>query len=507
MYESFFGLRERPFSAAPIAKRYFPAQAAEDARHTLLRCIERAEGVGLLIGPAGCGKSLLCQVLAEQFRSRLSVALLASGQLCTRRALLQAILFELGLPYRGMEEGELRLSLVDYLAPRSPGNAAPVPSGLLLIVDEAHTLPLRLMEELRLLTNLVRNGQPRVRLILAGGPQLEERFASPKLEALNQRVVARCYLQSLDRQQTCDYIRHQIDQVGGNADQLFTADALEAVHHATDGIPRLINQVCDHALLLAFANEVRQVNAAGVEEAWSDLQQLPAPWNSADGASQDELGVIEFGSLDDEGPAAVPFRVAQAVGDPTGPLHQLDQIQAHIADIDDDFTPAGSIHPEIELDMQSPASSFQSQFEDEQIVFDRYTTIETDVLANCPKVRSSESGELGALLTDAAAPVRPKVAVAAQSWPGGIPDEPSAAPGRATRKTTRIEPAAEAIKPAAPVAAPSATPASKSQTELPEPDDSDLIVIEDTVESTPAPVSARVRRREYRQLFAQLRGR
>src|SRR5262245_42919520 len=151
MYESFFGFSHRPFAAAPSAKCYFPGHAAEAARQTLARVIDRAEGVGLLTGPAGTGKSLLCQVLAEQFRRSHQVALLASGQLCTRRALLQSILFELGLPFRGLEEGDLRLSLVDHLSPR--GRLAVVPntapaqtpavaqSPLLLLVDEAHTLP------------------------------------------------------------------------------------------------------------------------------------------------------------------------------------------------------------------------------------------------------------------------------------------------------------------------------------------------------------------------------
>src|SRR5258708_400356 len=101
MYESFFQLNERPFSAAPRLDRYFPARAIEAARQTLTRCIERAEGAALLVGPSGSGKSLLCQLLADQFQSSFAVALLANGRLSSRRALLQAILFELGLPYRG----------------------------------------------------------------------------------------------------------------------------------------------------------------------------------------------------------------------------------------------------------------------------------------------------------------------------------------------------------------------------------------------------------------------
>ena len=165
-------------------------------RGRLWYAAQRAEGIGLVTGPAGTGKTLLCQVLAEQSRGQLEVALLASGRFNTRRSLLQAILFELGLPYREMEEGDLRLSLIDHLSPRGGTSQ----SGLLLIVDEAHALPLRLLEELRLITNLVRNGQARVRLVLSGSPQLEERLASPKMTSFNQRVTARCYLEcSIER--------------------------------------------------------------------------------------------------------------------------------------------------------------------------------------------------------------------------------------------------------------------------------------------------------------------
>ncbi len=295
MYEQFFGLNDRPFATAPAVKRYFAAGPAEAARSALLRCADRAEGIGLLVGPAGAGKTLLCQVLADQLRNRFGIVQLASGRICTRRNLFQAILFELGLPYRDMEEGELRLSLTDYTMNRAPHTA-----GLLLIVDEAHTLPLRLLEEVRLLTNLARNGQPRVRLILAGAAKLEERLASPKLESFNQRIAVRCYLQSFSYDETVAYLKATIGSVGGKWEQVFSADALDAVYRATDGIPRLINQVCDHALMLSFVAGVRRLDKSGIEEAWSDLQQLPTPWNGDDGAPEAAPDIIEFGALDDE---------------------------------------------------------------------------------------------------------------------------------------------------------------------------------------------------------------
>lgn len=157
--------------------QYFPAGTIENARTTLARCIQRGEGAGLVIGPSGTGKTLLCLTLAEQFRHSFEVAMLASGRLSTRRALFQAILYELGRPYRYMDEGELRLAVVDYLTSSDDASR-----GMLLLVDEAHTLPLRLLEEIRLLSNVSRNGQSLVRLVLLGSAVLEERFASPKLD-------------------------------------------------------------------------------------------------------------------------------------------------------------------------------------------------------------------------------------------------------------------------------------------------------------------------------------
>ena len=166
MYDGCFGLNRRPFASVPQIDHYFPATAIEGARTTLARCIQRGEGAGLVIGPSGTGKTLLCLLLAEQFRRSFQVVMLNSGRLSTRRALFQAILYELGRPYRGLDEGEARLAVVDYLM-AGDGSSR----GMVLLVDESHTLPLRLLEEIRLLTNLVQGSQPLVRLVLAGGEE------------------------------------------------------------------------------------------------------------------------------------------------------------------------------------------------------------------------------------------------------------------------------------------------------------------------------------------------
>jgi type II secretory pathway predicted ATPase ExeA len=294
MYETFFELQHRPFPSVPASDYYMPFETIESARATIERVIDRAEGPALVMAPAGMGKTLLCHLIAKRFHEEFCVAILANTKLCSRRALLQNILFELNLPFRDMEEGELRLSLLDYLEPeQSTGR------GLLLIVDEAHTVPLPLLEELRLITNFVRNGEPRVRLLLAGSAGLEERFAHPKMASFQQRVAARCYLHSLDSQEVREYVQGQLFRAGPGRVN-FTDEAYRAVHSASDGIPRLVNQICDHALLLASAGGVLTIDAAGIEEAWADLQQLPTPW-TADESQQSGEHFIEFGTLDDEG--------------------------------------------------------------------------------------------------------------------------------------------------------------------------------------------------------------
>jgi type II secretory pathway predicted ATPase ExeA len=133
--------------AAPRVDFYHPAREIDAALQAIERAVRRAEGIGLVVGPAGTGKSLLLAKLAEHLRDDFDVALLSGARICTRRALWQAVLAEIGEPYRGLDEGELRINIVE----RIRGLAA-TGSGLVILVDEAHTLPTRLIEELRLLT-------------------------------------------------------------------------------------------------------------------------------------------------------------------------------------------------------------------------------------------------------------------------------------------------------------------------------------------------------------------
>ncbi len=385
MYDTFFGFKHRPFSSVPQADQYFPAATIEAARIALSRCIQRGEGVGVVIGPTGTGKTLLCRMLSEHSKKTFPVAELSCGRLSSRRSLYQAILYGLGQPYRGMDEGELRLSLVDYLTlGKGPHR------GMVLIVDEAHTLPLRLLDEIRMLTNLADQGQPLVRLLLAANGSLEERLAGPKMDSFNQRISARCYLEAFNRSETQDYIHAQINATGGCGVDLFPEDACQSIYQATDGVPRLINQLCDHALLVAFVAGRRIIQPANVEEAWADLQQLPTPWNGD--AQHEQGGVIEFGRFDDtpdestrptaaESPEFPSLRVAEDFEESTAGSFEIgsqsSQTQPGSAAGEDEFQPTGTFTPEIELVLEDTDHPFQEEFEHEEVITDRYAPSDT----------------------------------------------------------------------------------------------------------------------------------
>jgi type II secretory pathway predicted ATPase ExeA len=371
---------ERPFVAAPDPDRYFPAVVIEESRRRLTRCIERGEGPALLVGGTGTGKSLLLEVLARQFSSKMTTVLLAGAQLCTRRALQQSILFQLGLPYRQLEEGDLRLSLLEFLRPLEGK-----PRKLLLLVDEADSLPTRLLEELRALTNISYKGEMLVGLVLVGCATLEERFAEPELEVFAQRLAHRCYLAPFSREETFQYLRAQVAAVGIDPAKLFAQDGLEAIYIATDGVPRLINQIGDQLVWLVGETGYAPIDAAIVQQAWSELQQIPAPWNLT--ATEELNCPVEFGELslpsaDDELPASIPINGARFGA--YGEDNELFEPVPAADSIADQFT-------ELETTAQAytaplARNPFAEDFASEEVVFDQYLQFEEQMLSAAPKV-------------------------------------------------------------------------------------------------------------------------
>jgi type II secretory pathway predicted ATPase ExeA len=367
MYEAYFGFTDSPFPTGPRTSWYVPNAAMEEARENLVRCVQRAAGPAVAIGPAGIGKTLLSLLIVEQLQENMDVVRLECGRVSSRRALLQSILHGLRFPFRGMGEGELRLSLIDHLG--GPQTSA---EGVLLVVDEAHTLPLRVLEEVRLLSNLIVEGKPKIRVILLGCPLLEERLAAGRMELFSQRLSARCYLTALGRDATREYVGGRIQRSGGTPTDCITDAALKAVYDATEGIPRLINQLCDHAFLLAYAGDHRIVEEWGIREAWADLQRLPVPSDFRGSAQEGErrLGIVEFGELDDDS-AAPEFARYDAEPSPGIRLNPYESSAETLDDPGDDFVPAATIGPRTELVFDDFRDPFGESFDREEVIVDR----------------------------------------------------------------------------------------------------------------------------------------
>jgi len=516
MYEAFFKFRTRPFSPVPQPKNYFETEVSENARRSLERVIERGEGPGLVIGPPGIGKTLLCHLLAEKFKGPFAVAFLTGGRLKSCQALLQQVHYELGLEYRGLDEGELRLSLIDFLEPTVDG-----PQGLLLIIDEAHSLPFRLLDEVRLITNLIRDGEPRVRVVLAGGPVLEERFASPKLQSFAQRIAARCYLEPLNRAETYGYVRAQLAGAGGDATKLIDDEALQSVYRATDGIPRLINQICDHALVLAALGGEPQLTCEAIDEAWADLQQLPAPWTPGAVCEDGGSAIVEFGHLRDEGdtPEAIPFRHDERpVPQPTLPMARP---VLHVEPSHAEKLPAKVLEPEVDLDFPEFGDPFSEEFAEEELVLNQYAA-DVEIFADVPRVSSWEGRQIGSLLETqrtqpprhSATMLQPNISESADTIPTFtaasdpvLPDEleePGAAAIEFTFSAAKqsdspsdIESFTEPVPPASP------QPAVKPVA-LPPAQRTKIVIEEPTPPKRPT-AAAKPRPGEFRQLFSKLR--
>lgn len=274
MYEASFGLKRRPFAATPDATCFLNAAPVQAALDELIVCVEQGQGIAVLTAPAGTGKTLLCERLRQELDDRFETVLLRHASFLTRRALLQTVLCELNYAYNHPSEQELRLELFPAIRALQPKREA-----LVLICDEAHQLNDSLLEELRILADFAEAGRPLVRLVLVGQLSLEEKLTQPSLEAFNQRIRAQVNLATFDQAGSLDYIDYRLTWAGGRTDEIFTPEALNLIARASDGVPRCINQLADHTLLLGFVAEQRPVTEALVREALSDLRQLPLHWN------------------------------------------------------------------------------------------------------------------------------------------------------------------------------------------------------------------------------------
>lgn len=380
MYEAFFQLQRRPFASTPDPACWFHCERYQAALDELLVCAEQGQGIGILVGPAGVGKTLVCERLIREIGEPFISVLLRHATFHSRRSFLQTLLSELAQPFDKGTEQELRLALLPVL--RGLGQAG---RALLLVVDEAHELSEPLLEELRILSDLAEDGKPLVRLVLSGQSGLEDKLAHPQLQALSQRIRAHVVLTSLNQAESLDYLDYRITWAGGRLTELFTEEALPQITRAADGIPRCLNQLCDHALLLAYVAEESPVSAKTMADAFEDLRHLPLAWQPAAMSStpsstwQSDFSapistpqheVLEFGALPD---------VDAGDRDDMPPLDEIptDFVEEHVES--DQFPNDSWASAEVEAEALSEDSGVDAtvtQAWQEEVVQDRYTALD-----------------------------------------------------------------------------------------------------------------------------------
>jgi len=305
MYEQVFNFNSRPFTSTPYVKHYFPASAMNQAFGQASICVQRASGPVVAIGDIGTGKSLLLAKLESEFQTHILVVTLVCSSVNSRREFLQNILFQIGQPFNMDSEAELRFAVTQAVQPTEAN-----PNGLLLLIDDAEMLTPDVFDELRVLSNIVVDGTPQVRMVLAGRKSLEERLADPTYASFSQRIASRVFLSNLSREETAAYVAEHINRVGGDGQTMFPSETAAKLQELTDGCPRLINQVCDFGLILAGTRGLTTISASLIEEAWNDVQSLPmgsgimqtgsASSQSTATSEDNDWTLIEFGQLDDE---------------------------------------------------------------------------------------------------------------------------------------------------------------------------------------------------------------
>jgi type II secretory pathway predicted ATPase ExeA len=266
MSVSHFGLRQRPFPATPDGTCYYPATTHERALSRLGGGLADGEGILVLTGGPGTGKTLLAQLLLERLGEGASSAFLTNTHFASRSALFQALLFDLGQPHEGRGEQDLRLALTEHLLRTFVAGQSTV-----VIVDEAQHLDTDLLEELRLLGNLESSAGKAVQVVLVGQPALLDRMALPALAALQQRIAVRAAVEPLALQEAADYLQHHVRIAGGRPEVVFTGEALELLARGSNGVPRLLNQVGRQSLALAAEAEAGEVDAEVALEALTRL--------------------------------------------------------------------------------------------------------------------------------------------------------------------------------------------------------------------------------------------
>jgi general secretion pathway protein A len=271
VYETFFGLTERPFELTPNPKYLYLTAQHQEALSALVYGITSARGITLLLGEAGTGKTTLIRAALEATSRTNNVASVCLvNPTLSRPEFVQFLADEFGLSSDAAgSKTMLMKELREALAARKAAG-----SRTILVIDEAQSLPYELLEEVRLLANLETNDEKLLPLVLAGQPELAARLDEPKLRQLKQRVALRCEVTPLDLRDTASYAIARVRIAGGSGPRVFTRQAIEEIFARSAGIPRIINVICDNVLLAGFARGERPVSSKLVAEVCSSLSLM-----------------------------------------------------------------------------------------------------------------------------------------------------------------------------------------------------------------------------------------
>ena len=266
MYLDYYGLVEAPFDISPNPRFLFYSVKHREAFNHLLYGIQERKGFVQLTGEVGAGKTTLCRALLEHLDARFSTALILNPVMSPSE-LLKAIAIEFGLAVRGLDHLETLALLNQFLLRQAEKGQEAV-----LLIDEAQDLTDELLEQIRLLSNLETATRKLLQIVLVGQPELRERLNNPRLRQLRQRITIRYHLLSLDRLEVVRYIQHRLQLSGANGAPFFTQPALWRVFRYSQGIPRMVNAICDKALLAGFVEQRERINFRMVGRAVRELE-------------------------------------------------------------------------------------------------------------------------------------------------------------------------------------------------------------------------------------------
>jgi len=276
MYTSFFGLQEKPFAITPDPRYLYLSERHAEALAHLMYGINEAGGFIQLTGEVGTGKTTVIRSLLEQLPGHADVALILNPRVTPAEFLL-TICEELHIHVPDSGRGSTK-TLMDLIG-RQLLDTHARGRRVVLIVDEAQNLSTETLEQVRLLTNLETATTKLLQIILIGQPELRALLDQPDLRQLAQRITGRYHLNPLSAEETAGYVKHRMRVAGATA-EVFTPSALREIHRLSGGIPRVINVICDRALLGAFTQEDHRAGAALIRQAASEVygRPVPAPW-------------------------------------------------------------------------------------------------------------------------------------------------------------------------------------------------------------------------------------